>query len=63
MKKLLKRLFGTRNEQLNKAIVMPSLPVSWAEIWCDWLRAERYKTDVTFSLQLQENYEVPSKRQ
>lgn len=43
--------------------VMPSLHTSWSEIWCDWLRAEKHKTDVTFSLWLQENYEVPSKKQ
>ena len=41
---------------------VPSLHTSWSEIWCDWLRAEKHKTDVTFSLWLQENYNVPSKK-
>ena len=60
---LLQRLFGSRKPALNKPVVMPSLQTSWSEIWCDWLRAEKHKTDVTFSLWLQENYEVPRKKQ
>ena len=60
---LLQRLFGSRKTVLNKPVVISSLQTSWVEIWCDWLRAEKYKTDVTFSLWLQENYNVPSKKQ
>lgn len=60
--KLLKWLFGWCKPKFNKSIITPSLNTSWSEIWIDWLKTEKHKTDVTFSLWLQEHYEVPRKK-
>jgi len=41
---------------------LPTFHTSWIEIWGEWLRADMHKTDVTFSLWLQDNYNIPSKK-
>ena len=36
---------------------------TWSHIWLEWLKAEKkHKSDVTFSLWLQDNYNVPTKK-